>query len=110
MVELDIPKAVKDDMNSAGRGPWTYFLDEDIHNGSGLTQHFVVEAPKDVARELLEAYLEHESGLEPFDTIETHPDINITHLVGDPHQIHLNILQTTDDHSKLLVDAGDGDA
>lgn len=103
MVELELDESAHDALNAAERGPWTYFLRFRPLPGQEKTQQYAVEAPNDVAKELLEDYLGHSTST--FDKIRTEADLSANHLYGAPHEIHLNIMQTTEDHSALRINA-----
>lgn len=110
MANLDMNPIDRAQMNEPDRGPWTYFCRTRPTQHNDLMQQYAVEAPKDVAEEMLAEYLDERGRgtLDQFDQIKAEADLNADHAYGEPGEIHINILPTNGDH-KLLVACKEGD-
>lgn len=108
---LDIPKTLLAQLNSAERGPWTYFNQHDEPT-EGKRQQYIVEADEETATELLKSYLAPKTGETPLevpnvDDIQTHGYVSMKHVYGGPMDTHVNILQTDGDNQRLRVEIND---
>ena len=107
MANLNMNPMLRDQMNQPDRGPWTYFCRTRPVGDNDLMQQYAVEAPKDVAEEMLVEYLAEmglNASLDQFSRVKTEADLNADHAYGAPGEIHINILPTNGRHTP--VEAG----